>query len=198
MLSGRLFLPEPRSDEARAVTTSTIALILADGLSAGGLGAPIRRHLGLDFARGFALRFMRAALPAIGLCVALALWGVTGIVQVPPYQRAIYERFGAPVHVLPPGPHAILPWPLGRVRPVEFGALHALTLGDNPDAVPVFGAEDPPPPAADRLWEQTHPAELTFLIASETALIPSGTPMATGGRTSRSSAPISVPCGASA
>jgi regulator of protease activity HflC (stomatin/prohibitin superfamily) len=31
------------------------------------------------------------------------------------------------------------------------------------------GAEDTPPPEADRLWEQAHPAELIFLIASGTA-----------------------------
>jgi regulator of protease activity HflC (stomatin/prohibitin superfamily) len=38
----------------------------------------------------------------------------------------------------------------------------------------VFGAEDTPPPAADRLWEQVHPAELTFLIASGTSLAAAG------------------------
>jgi regulator of protease activity HflC (stomatin/prohibitin superfamily) len=37
---------------------------------------------------------------------------------VPLDQRAVYERFGAPVRVLHPGLHLILPWPLGRLRPV--------------------------------------------------------------------------------
>jgi hypothetical protein len=57
-----------------------------------------------------------------------------------------------------------------------------MSLGDARETAQVFGAEDAPPQSADRLWEQAHPAELTFLIASGTSLISSGTdPAGPGG-----------------
>jgi regulator of protease activity HflC (stomatin/prohibitin superfamily) len=166
---GLLFLPPPQPAEARAAATSALAQILAEGVADRALAAPLRRHLGLDFSRGWALAFIRAALPTVALCLAGIVWGMTGVVLVPADQRAIHEHFGAPVAVLSPGLHIILPWPLGRVRRVEFGPLHAMPLGDAGAAPPLFGAEDNPPPSADRLWEQAHPAELSFLIASENA-----------------------------
>jgi regulator of protease activity HflC (stomatin/prohibitin superfamily) len=163
----RLFLPGSIAAEASGACRSTISLILAEGIATRSVATPISHHLGIDFARGFALRFVSAALPSVALCVVLAAWGLTGVVPVPADQRAIYERLGAPVRVMPPGLHLILPWPLGKVRMVEYGPLHSLPLGDVPGDVPLFGAEDTPPPSADRLWEQAHPAEVTFLIASE-------------------------------
>jgi regulator of protease activity HflC (stomatin/prohibitin superfamily) len=163
----RLFLPASIAAEAGGVSQSTIALILVEGVVARSVTAPIRDHLGIDIARGFALRFVSAALPLVVLCVVLAAWGLTGAVPVHPDQRAIYERFGVPVRVLPPGLHLILPWPLGRARMVEYGPVHSLPLGELAGPVPLFGAEDAPPASADRLWEQAHPAEVTFLIASE-------------------------------
>ena len=164
---GRLFLPPPDPADARATTTSTIALILAEGAASRGLTAPLRHHLGIDFSRGWALGFVRRAFPAVLTVLLLIVWGMTGVIPVPFDQRAIYERFGEPVAVLPPGPHLILPWPLGRARPVEFGLLHELPLGSGDTASVNFGAEDNPPSSSNLLWEQAHPAEVQFLIATE-------------------------------
>ncbi len=86
-------------------------------------------------------------------------------------ERAVYERLGVPVAVFGPGLHVHLPWPFGILRPVEFGVLHDVAVLPGPAAATarpaMTGAEDAPPPSADRLWDGTHPAETTYLIASE-------------------------------
>ena len=142
--------------------------MLAEGAGTGSLAAPVRQHLGIDFSRSWALAYVRAAFTPLVLVLLLLCWGLTGVALVGFDQRAIYERFGAPVRVLPPGLHLVLPWPLGRVLPVEFGTVHEIGLaGDS--ASERVGAEDPPPHSADRLWEQSHPNEAWFLIAAARA-----------------------------
>ena len=166
---GRCFLPPPEPDVARAAVDSLLARLIADGVQARGIIAPVRQHLGIDFARSWALAYLRAAAPHVALLLLLLCWGLSGVVLVGLDQRAVYERFGAPVAVLHPGLHAILPWPMGRVRRLEFGTIHEITLSDAgaPAQAIRVGAEDRAPPDADRLWEQPHPGELNFLIASQ-------------------------------
>jgi regulator of protease activity HflC (stomatin/prohibitin superfamily) len=63
----------------------------------------------------------------------------------------------------------MLPWPLGMIRRVEFGAVHEIALGgEAPSAADTTGAEAPPPASASRLWDQPHPGEVSTLIASAT------------------------------
>ncbi len=57
------------------------------------------------------------------MATMLALWLLSGLTQVPPDGRAIYEEFGTPVRVLQPGLHALLPWPAGRVHRLDYGAV---------------------------------------------------------------------------
>ncbi len=165
----RLFLPPPEPDAARAAVASSVAFALARGAAVrGGVGEPIRQHFGLDFSRSWALAYARAALLPLALLLALLGWGMSGIVLVGPDQRAVYERLGAPVAVLHPGLHAMLPWPLGRARRLEYGPVHAVPLAAEGEALRPdrSEAEVPAPRSADRLWEQAHPAEVAFLIAS--------------------------------
>ena len=101
------------------------------------------------------------------LLVALS-WGLSGLALVGYDERAVYERFGAPVGVLRPGLHVILPWPFGRTRLIEFGAVHEEPLGGAAlGPIDPIGAEAIPPPSLDRLWEQARPGEMIFLIASQ-------------------------------
>jgi regulator of protease activity HflC (stomatin/prohibitin superfamily) len=169
--AGVLFLPPPEPEAARAAVTSVLARLIARGARGEGLAAPIRQQFGIDFARSWALQYVRAALAPVALLLLLVGWGVSGVALVPPDQRAVYERFGAPVAVLYPGLHVLLPWPLGTVRRLDFGIVHTLGLVEVADsATPErTGAEDRPPPSADRLWEQAHPGEVQFLIASTSA-----------------------------
>jgi regulator of protease activity HflC (stomatin/prohibitin superfamily) len=171
----RLFLPAPSAETAKAATDSLIA-----GLLTGGAGAPvvlIRNHLGLDFARSWALSYLSAAaVPALVL-TALFCWCLTGAKLLESDQRGVYERLGAPVAVLGPGFHMLLPWPLGRLRPVEYGTVHTLAVGaeQGPDAFEKtekterIGAEDTPPAATNRLWDTAHATEAEYLVASQTA-----------------------------
>jgi len=173
---GRCFLPPPEPAEARAAIASVLASLIADGARAHSIAVPVRRHFGLDFSRSWALNYVRASAPHVVLLLLLLVWGLTGVVLVGVDQRAVYERFGVPVAVLHPGLHVVLPWPMGSVRRVAFGTIHETMLTDTgalPHAPPV-GAEDRAPLDADRLWEQPHPGELIFLVASRTPLESSG------------------------
>ncbi len=169
---GRLFLPAPPAEAARAVVTSTIATLLVEGVEGGGIAAPIRRQFGIDFSRSWALSYVRAALPHVLLLLALLGWAATGLVSVGSSERAIEERLGAPVAMLAPGLHAIPPWPFAAVRRVEFGPLHELALGTLQTGTAMLDAEAVPSSSEDRLWEQAHPAELTMVIASPAAGVP--------------------------
>jgi len=166
--AARAFLPPPAPEAARAAVHSTILRFVAEGLRERGLSAPARTQFGIDLARSFALAYARrAAAPMLLLLMALC-WGLSGLALVGYGERAVYERFGAPVGVLRPGLHAILPWPLGRTRLIEFGAVHEEPLGGAAlGPIDPIGAEAIPPPSLDRLWEQAHPGEMIFLIASQ-------------------------------
>jgi regulator of protease activity HflC (stomatin/prohibitin superfamily) len=123
----RLFLPPPQPGDARSIADSVIV-----GLLTGGPRAPgnlLRTHFGLDFARSWALSFLSAAiLPAL-FGTALLCWGLSGLKLIDLTHRGVYERFGAPVAVYGPGLHLLLPWPFGRLRTVEYGAIHSVAIG---------------------------------------------------------------------
>jgi regulator of protease activity HflC (stomatin/prohibitin superfamily) len=169
-----LFLPAPAPSAARPSASSTVAAwirLRPPRLTT--MNQAIAKQWGIDLSRSWALGFAGRALVPIGLLLALLAWGLTGLVALPLDQRAVYEQFGRPVAVLEPGLHLVLPWPLGITRRIERGVLHELTLaGSVADSEPGLaqpGAEDPPPQAADRLWNRPHPGETTYLIASSTA-----------------------------
>lgn len=165
---GRMFLPPPAAADATAVADSLLASVVTGGPRSP--GSLLRTHLGLDFTRSWALRFLSAAiLPAI-LGTALLCWVLTGLKLIELGQRGIYERFGAPVAVLGPGLHLLLPWPLGRLRPVEYGAIHSVAIGvdqaepqEKEDRV---DAEATPPASLNRLWETAHAGQANYLVPS--------------------------------
>ena len=163
----RMFLPAPPTASATAVTTSILATLLTGGPRAP--GTLLRTHLGLDFARSWALSYLSAALLPALFATALFCWALSGLKLIELGERGIYERFGAPVAVMGPGLHMLLPWPLGRMRTVEYGTIHAVAIGvdqatDDMDAS--VGAEDLPPPSLNRLWESSHPGQADYLVAS--------------------------------
>ncbi len=164
---GRLFLPAPAASDSRAVVDS-----IAAGLLTGGPRAPgtlLRTHLGLDFARSWALAFLSAAiLPAL-FATGLFCWGLSGLKLIELGHRGVYERFGAPVAVLGPGLHLLLPWPFGRLRPVEYGPIHSVPIGVDqsaPEPHAVIGAEAVPPLSLNRLWESAHADQAHYLVPS--------------------------------
>ncbi len=72
--------------------------------------------------------------------------------------------------VLGPGLHVLLPWPLGRLRPVEYGTIHSVAIGvDQAQGAmeEAIGAEALPPASLNRLWESAHPGQAEYLVASQ-------------------------------
>jgi regulator of protease activity HflC (stomatin/prohibitin superfamily) len=129
----------------------------------------VQNRFGIDLRQVWAFAFMRrAVLPVLAL-IGLVGWLCSGLCEIPIAGRGIYERLGKPVAVLGPGLHAGLPWPLGRVVPVENGVVHTLALSlssDRAGAPEVSPAEGPAPASANRLWDASHVSEKSQLIAS--------------------------------
>ncbi len=169
-----LFVPFPPIADARAVAVSAIAqaLVLRRPRP---VAATVRDLFGIDLSRSWALAFVRAALAPVLAVLVLFGWGLSGIEALRVDQRAIYERFGRPVAVFGPGLHLHLPWPLGRLRPVELGVMHDVPIvfdasdgnaASLPNRTALAGTEGQPGPAADRLWDESHPSEAAYLVAS--------------------------------
>lgn len=141
------------------------------------LSASASRRFGIDLTRSWALGFIRRAVTPSLLALAACAWLLTGISALGLSERAVYESFGTPAGVLHPGLHVHLPWPLGVLRPVEFGTVHEIPVvfaaddgtpaeADNsiePTSTTIEGAA---PPGADRLWDASHPSEASYLVAS--------------------------------
>ncbi len=111
---------------------------------------------------------IRAAfLPALTI-IGLLAWAMTGLTLVQPDERAVYERFGAPVSVLHSGLHAGLPWPFGTTHRLEDGAIHDIGLGPRPGA-PLTEAEDSALVMGQR--ETARPGDITLVTAGETSTL---------------------------
>ena len=133
----------------------------------------LEQRFGIDLRQVQAFRLMGKTIVPVVCGLAVLGWLLSGLTQVPLHQRGIYERFGRPMAVLSPGLHAGLPWPFGRVRAVEFGAVHELRLSDEPEQkarndVP-DGAEGPAPQNSWRLWDSSHLTDQSQVIASQAA-----------------------------
>ena len=167
------FQPAREPMQRAGFLSSTVATVLTPELvSQTSWRQSLEEQIGIDLSRSWALRFLRSALLPVVLLLLLFAWGLSGVTILAGGQRGIYERLGRPVAVLQPGLHLGLPWPLGDVRHIDFGEIHALSLGipEGEGAMPapeVVGAEEAPPASADRLWDQSHPTETSYLIASD-------------------------------
>ncbi|UFQ00244.1 protease modulator HflK [Pseudomonas fitomaticsae] len=128
----------------------------------------LHNRFGIDLRQIWAFSYMRRAFLPVLLLVATVGWLLTGLHEIPMQSRGIYERFGKPVQVFGPGPHAGLPWPLGRVLNVENGVVHELatSVGENPAPVQLDPAEGPAPFTANRLWDASHVNDKSQVIAS--------------------------------
>ncbi len=166
-----LFVPFPPLSEARSVARSMLAgaLVLRRPRP---VAATVRDWFGIDLSRSWAIAFVRAAAAPVLAVLVLFGWALSGVEALRVDQRAIYERLGRPVAVFGPGLHAFLPWPLGRLRRMELGVLHDVPITFNladaagPALAALPDAEALPGPSEDRLWDETHPSEAAYLVAS--------------------------------
>ena len=154
--------------------------LLADSFLAGFFHWPLRpfhtlqdelkTRFGINLKQNWAFAFIRRrSLPVLSV-IAVIAWLLTGISEIRIDGRGIYERFGKPVEVVGPGLHAGLPWPFSRVIPVENGVIHELATsvseGDTSAPPDDSTADSQAPDSANRLWDASHAAEKTQVIAS--------------------------------
>lgn len=172
------YSPRPSAAQRGCHADSAIAgLLRLQRPDFASLSASASRRFGIDLTRSWALGFIRrAATPSLLVLAALG-WLLTGLSALGLSERAVYESFGRPAGVLHPGLHVHLPWPLGVLRPVEFGTVHEIPVvfaaddgtpaetesSMEPTSTPIEGAA---PPGADRLWDASHPSEASYLVAS--------------------------------
>jgi regulator of protease activity HflC (stomatin/prohibitin superfamily) len=172
------FMPLPALESRRSHADSLVAgLIQLRRPSLSGMSASISRQFGIDLGRSWALSFLRrAAVPAL-LGLVVCGWLLTGVTALDISQRSVYEAFGRPQSVFHSGLHVHLPWPLGRLRPVEYGVVREIpivfptengTASEEGIGAPASAQsiEGPPPANADRLWDASHPSEASYLVAS--------------------------------
>jgi len=171
-----VFMPLPPLELRRGRAESFVAgLLRLQKPSMSAMSASISKQFGIDLSRSWAIRFIRrAAFPALGGLV-LAGWLMTGVTALDLSQRAVYEAFGRPQAVFHSGLHVHLPWPFGRLKPVEYGVVREIpivfpaetgTPVEQISSTSPSTIEGPPPDSADRLWDASHPSEASYLVAS--------------------------------
>jgi regulator of protease activity HflC (stomatin/prohibitin superfamily) len=168
------FLPPPETQRARAAVSSLLAGALRiRSVSPGALGEAVRSQFGIDFSRSWALAYLRAALAPVVLLLLAFCWFLSGVTRIELNERGSYERLGAPTAILKPGLHLLLPWPFGVVRHLELGVVHSVSLSDGAAGAPpepdTSTAEADPSPAANRLWDSEQPADVSYIIANDSA-----------------------------
>lgn len=178
--AARFFLPFAPLDQAHSIADSTLArMFRLAPPNVTSINVAVERQFGIDLSRSWAIGFVTRATIPVGFAMLLLGWGLSGVTSLRLDQRAVYERFGVPLRVVGPGLHLGLPWPFGIMHRVEYGVLHdtpvavsdaALVTGggfvSGTAGAPVPGAEDTNPAGADRLWDQTHANEASYLVAS--------------------------------
>ncbi|RKP44178.1 protease modulator HflK [Trinickia fusca] len=164
------FAPPARRTGATRVASSAIASIVRwqpSPITA--LGDALRTQYGIDLRQNWVLQTVVRLLPMAVAAVVVGGWLLTSVSILGPNERAVYERFGKPVAVWQSGPHVGLPWPFGKARPVDNGAVHQLIVSGNADNSSVTGptvpADGSTPDQLNRLWDIAHPWETTQVIA---------------------------------
>ncbi|HEX3755748.1 MAG TPA: SPFH domain-containing protein [Rhizomicrobium sp.] len=171
-----LLLPLPPLASRRSHADSFIAGLIRPQLpNFTALNASVRREFGIDLARSWALGFIRRAFVPLLLGMVVFSWLLTGVTALGLDQRAVYEAFGTPEGVMHSGLHLHWPWPFGVLRPVEYGEVREIPIEYRNSGLPqAEGApqasaadiEGEAPPAADRLWDSSHPEEASYLVAA--------------------------------
>lgn len=128
-----VYRPRVPGVEPRAAFDSRLLGLLSEP---GGLAHSIAEAINYQF--GFQVSqtwfyqlLQRTFVPLCGVAL-LALWGLSTLVIVRPYEMAIVERLGRQTNAqapLPPGLHFKLPWPIEVVEKLNTGQLHQIVIG---------------------------------------------------------------------
>ena len=167
------FMPVTRATEASGLGDSVLTALLLTRGEGAAFGHGLKERFGIDLTQSWAVRFLkRAAIPLSAILLVIG-WLVSGLTTLGVSERGVYERLGAPAAILPPGLHAHLPWPFGRVYRVEFGQVHELPLAGETSTieklasgVSQIGADAETPAEFDRLWDKRHASDASYLVPS--------------------------------
>jgi regulator of protease activity HflC (stomatin/prohibitin superfamily) len=169
-----IFVPLPPLDARDHAASFIAGLVRFQKPSFRALSASINRQFGIDLGRSWAIAFVRRAVLPVFLGMVFFSWLLTGVTALGTSERAVYEALGQPRAVLHPGLNFHLPWPLGTLRPVDYGEVREIPIEFTPEAAAPTAIgevstqssiEGPPPPSADRLWDSSHPSEDSYLVA---------------------------------
>jgi regulator of protease activity HflC (stomatin/prohibitin superfamily) len=86
------------------------------------------------------------------------------------FARGVYERFGAPVAVLHPGLHLLVPWPFGRVRLLDFGAVRGVDVPGRPGLRVLYRVGLSDSEALDAAYGSADPDGLVRAAAGEAVI----------------------------
>ena len=159
----------PENEPALLAKSTVGALVTWPPPTLDNLQNDLKSRFGIDLRQNWAFSFVRRAALPVFIGVALVGWLSTGVSELAADRRGVYEVFGRPTAVVGPGLHAGLPWPFAKMRSVENGVVHeiATALPSEGDSAPdTSRAEDPAPISANRLWDASHVADKSLLIAS--------------------------------
>jgi regulator of protease activity HflC (stomatin/prohibitin superfamily) len=162
----------PDQNTSQVPTSVLAALLRFGGSPLSSIGTELHTRYGIDLRQNWVLRSFVRLLPATFAAMVVGAWLLSSVVVLDPQQRAVYERFGAPVAVWLPGVHVGMPWPFGKAWIVDNGAVHQLIVSGGADdssvAAPSASADGPTPEQLNRLWDVPHAWETTQVIAGAT------------------------------
>ncbi|MEW6253438.1 MAG: SPFH domain-containing protein, partial [Planctomycetota bacterium] len=147
-----IYRPRVPGVEPRAAFDSRLLGLFAEpGGIASSVADAINYQFGFQVSQTWFYQLLERAFLPLVVTGALALWVLTCIVVVQPYEHVIVERFGGqldPQNPLTPGLHIKLPWPIDVARTYNTGQLQEIHVGfKDPNAVPAFDKA-----AAVQLW----------------------------------------------
>lgn len=176
-----IYRPRSPGAESRACFDSRLLGLISEP---GGIAASVAEAINYQF--GFRVSqtwfyqlCQRALLPLMAVGAA-AVWLLSMLVIVFPYERVIVERFGRQVNAdapWGPGVHWKLPWPIDVARKFNTDQLHEFFVGYQVGYLPDEHAQTPGPgaPVIEQWTDARHAGRdhFDFLIAPPPELEPS-------------------------
>ncbi len=147
-----IYRPRTAGVEPRACFDSRLLGLLAEpGGIASSIADAINYQFGFQVSQTWFYQLLQRAFVPLIAVGALALWLLTCIVVVQPYEHVILLRFGRQLNAtepLAPGFHLKAPWPIEQTRIYNTGQVHQVNVGYRQwNAVPDFSEAD-----AIQLW----------------------------------------------
>jgi regulator of protease activity HflC (stomatin/prohibitin superfamily) len=136
-----IYRPRLAGVEPRACFDSRLLGLFAEpGGIAHSIAEAINYQFGFKVSQTWFYQLLERAAAPLLATGAVALWLLTCVVVVQPYEHVVIERFGRQLNAaepLGPGLHLKWPWPLEKARAYSTGRLHQLSVGFKVfDAVP--------------------------------------------------------------